>query len=93
MVEISFYSPHPRPLPKGARELLFPMRCLEAALAIALNVYPALRLRLTQDAGTFTLNLTVHLWSWNMVILALSGLVTAILVGYVIVENLMEAAG
>ena len=32
MVEISFYSPHPRPLPKGARELLFPSRCLEAAL-------------------------------------------------------------
>ena len=31
--EISFYSPHPRPLPKGARELLFPRRCLEAALA------------------------------------------------------------
>ena len=32
MVEIPFYSPHPRPLPKGARELLFPSRCLEAAL-------------------------------------------------------------
>ena len=38
MVEISFHSPHPRPLrgrrplPKGARELLFPSRCLEAAL-------------------------------------------------------------
>ena len=32
MVEISFYFPHPRPLPKGAREWLFPSRCLEAAL-------------------------------------------------------------
>ena len=32
VVEISFYSPHPRPLPKGAREWLFPSRCLEAAL-------------------------------------------------------------
>ena len=32
IVEISFHSPHPRPLPKGARELLFPRRCLEAAL-------------------------------------------------------------
>ena len=62
-------------------------------LAIALNAYPALRLRLTQHAGTFTLSLTVHLWKWNMVILALSGLVTAILVGYVIVENLMETTG
>ena len=37
VVEISFYSPHPRPLPKGARELLFPMRCLEAALERALE--------------------------------------------------------
>lgn len=62
-------------------------------IAVALNVYPALRLRLTQDTGTFTLSLTVHLWSWNMVILTLSGLVTAILVGYVIVENLMKAMG
>ena len=62
-------------------------------IAVALNVYPALRLRLTQDTGTFTLSLTVHLWSWNMVILTLSGLVTAILIGYVIVENLMEATG
>jgi hypothetical protein len=39
VVEISFHSPHPRPLrgrrplPKGARELLFPRKCLEAALA------------------------------------------------------------
>ena len=32
VVEISFHSPHPCPLPKGARELLFPSRCLEAAL-------------------------------------------------------------
>ena len=32
VVEISFHSPHPRPLPKGARGLLFPRRCLEAAL-------------------------------------------------------------
>ena len=32
VVEISFHSPHPRPLPFGERELLFPMRCLEAAL-------------------------------------------------------------
>ena len=34
VVEISCHSPHPgpRPRPKGARELLFPSRCLEAAL-------------------------------------------------------------
>ena len=38
VVEISFHSPHPRPrsgrrpLPKRARELLFPSRWLEAAL-------------------------------------------------------------
>jgi len=62
-------------------------------LAVVPNVYPALRLRLTQDAGTFALSLAIHVWSWNMVILTLSGLVTAILVGYVIVENLMEATG
>lgn len=62
-------------------------------LAIALNVYPTLRLRLTQDAGAFTLNLTVHLWSWNKVIRALSGLITALLVGYVIIENLLETTG
>ena len=30
--EISFHSPHPSPRPKGARELLFPRRCLGAAL-------------------------------------------------------------
>ena len=58
-----------------------------------MGLVPALRLRLTRDTGTFTLSLTVHLWSWNMLILTLSGLVTAILVGYVIVENLMEATG
>ena len=34
VVEISFHSPHPCPLPKGARELLFPSRCLEAALGM-----------------------------------------------------------
>ena len=34
VVEISFHSPHPRPRPKGARELLFPNRCLEAALGV-----------------------------------------------------------
>ena len=34
VVEISFHSPHPSPLPKEARELLFPNRCLEAALVI-----------------------------------------------------------
>ena len=32
MAEILFHSPHPGPLPKGARELPFPRRCLEAAL-------------------------------------------------------------
>ena len=42
MGEISFYSPHPRPLPKGARELLFPRRCLEAALGTATHWDPAI---------------------------------------------------
>ena len=39
VVEISFHSPHPRLLPKGARGLLFPRRCLEAALAAGMDDY------------------------------------------------------
>ena len=39
VVEISFHSPHPRLLPKGARGLLFPRRCLEAALDPCLFMY------------------------------------------------------
>ncbi len=37
VVEISLHSPHPGPLPKGARELLFPRKCLEAALGSTLH--------------------------------------------------------
>ena len=62
VVAISFYSPHPRPLPKGARELLFPMRCLEAALGTSRRHFtlPGLFVQEIQtlppdDARTFVL--------------------------------------
>ena len=55
VVEISFYSPHPRPLPKGAKELLFPRRCLEAALAL-------FKMLTFTEKGQSLHSYFIHLW-------------------------------
>ena len=48
VVEISFYSP--RPLPKGARERLFPSRCLEAALRTSLDYSGSVKLNRSRSS-------------------------------------------
>lgn len=56
-------------------------------LALALNLYAVTRLNFSREEGTIVSTVRVKLGLWNIVVAAVSVLLLATLVGYVLLEN------
>ena len=56
--------------------------------ALATNLYPVFRLSFRREEDAVVTTMVVRLGIWNLAVVAISGLLLVVLLGYAVVENL-----